>query len=115
MLGTRIRELRKEKNLTLSHLARKTGISKSYLSQMERNIQTNPSVEVVLKIAKVLEVPIQDLVVLPAKGIKQETEPKKVIKDWNDLICSGLKAGIIDEKFLEEIIKANQKEDKRKK
>lgn len=62
MLGTCIQRLRQEKGFTLSQLAAKTQISKSYLSHIERNIQSNPSIEVLMKIAFALEVDIQTLI-----------------------------------------------------
>lgn len=49
-------EFRKQKGLTLSELAKRAKISKSYLSNIEREINRNPSIEVVKKIATVLDV-----------------------------------------------------------
>ena len=63
MLGDQIQKLRQEKKLTLSQLAAKTEISKSYLSHLERNIQTNPSMEVLIKLAAALDVEIQNLII----------------------------------------------------
>jgi XRE family transcriptional regulator of biofilm formation len=62
MLGTFIQKLRQEKGLTLSQLAVKTKISKSYLSHIERNIQSNPSIDVLKKISVALEVDIPTLI-----------------------------------------------------
>ncbi|MBM4764466.1 helix-turn-helix transcriptional regulator [Bacillus sp. B15-48] len=61
MLGSSIQRIRQSKNMTLSQLAKKTNISKSYLSSIERNIQTNPSISILIKIAIALEVDIQKL------------------------------------------------------
>jgi XRE family transcriptional regulator of biofilm formation len=63
MLGDQIQKLRHEKKLTLSQLAVKTEISKSYLSHLERNIQTNPSMEVLKKLSAALDVEIQNLII----------------------------------------------------
>lgn len=57
MIGEKIRELRKIRNLSLSELSARVGVSDSYVSQLERNI-VDPSVSVLKKIAAVLEVPI---------------------------------------------------------
>ena len=54
MIGKNIYLLRKEKGLTLSELAERANIAKSYLSNMERNINQNPSIQIVEKIAQVL-------------------------------------------------------------
>ena len=57
MIGNKIRELRKNNNLSISELASKVGISDSYISQLERNV-VDPSVSVLQKIATALCVPI---------------------------------------------------------
>ena len=44
MIGKNIYWLRKEKGLTLSELAERANIAKSYLSNIERNINQNPSI-----------------------------------------------------------------------
>ncbi len=62
MLGEKIQRLRQEKKLTLTQLAAKTDISKSYLSHLERNIQKNPSMEVLMKLSAALDVEIQSLI-----------------------------------------------------
>jgi XRE family transcriptional regulator, master regulator for biofilm formation len=62
MLGTYIQRLRKNKNITLSQLAKRTNISKSYLSNIERNIQTNPSIGILFKLAIALDADIQMLI-----------------------------------------------------
>lgn len=63
MLGTYIREIRKARNISLSQLSKKTNISKSYLSNIERNIQTNPSIGILTKISDALDADIQELIV----------------------------------------------------
>ena len=50
-LGKRIREERQKRQLTLEGFSRKTGLSKSFLSQMERGL-TEPSITSLKKIAK---------------------------------------------------------------
>jgi len=62
MIGKRIQALRKQRQLSLSELARRSHVAKSYLSAIERNVQTNPSLQVVERISKVLDVPVQALV-----------------------------------------------------
>jgi XRE family transcriptional regulator, master regulator for biofilm formation len=49
-------ELRRQKGLSLSELAKRTRISKSYLSNIERNLNRNPSIDVVQRIAAVLDI-----------------------------------------------------------
>lgn len=57
MIGPKIRQFRSRKGLTLQELARKTGTTAGFLSQLERNL-TEPSLATLRKIASALEVPI---------------------------------------------------------
>ncbi|WP_416149356.1 helix-turn-helix domain-containing protein [Salipaludibacillus sp. HK11] len=61
MIGDMIRHRRKEKGLTLSELSRKTAVSKSYLSYLERNMKKNPSIEIVKRIFYTLDLPLSSL------------------------------------------------------
>ncbi|MBM7551448.1 helix-turn-helix domain-containing protein [Thalassobacillus pellis] len=61
MIGERIRQLRMEKRMTLSALAKRSGVSKSYLSNIERGIQKNPSLIVLKKISGTMEVSLEQL------------------------------------------------------
>lgn len=62
MIGKRIQSLRRERQLSLSELSRRANVAKSYLSAMERDVQTNPSLQVIERISKVLNVSVQSLV-----------------------------------------------------
>ncbi|PKM82021.1 MAG: XRE family transcriptional regulator [Firmicutes bacterium HGW-Firmicutes-14] len=55
-VGEKIRQIRTEKEITMTELAKRTGFSQSYLSQVERNL-INPSVGALQKIAKELALP----------------------------------------------------------
>ena len=55
-----IRNIRKSKNMTLRELSRKTGISKSYLSEIERN-EKRPSFDYMILIAKALSVNLEEV------------------------------------------------------
>ncbi len=59
-IGDSIRNLRKEKDLTLKQLARRTNLSVSLLSQIER-AESSPSISSLYKIATALETRVQDL------------------------------------------------------
>ena len=51
MLGTNIREYRKNKKLTIKELAERTGLSIGYISQVERE-EAEPSLSSLRKIAR---------------------------------------------------------------
>ena len=55
-LGSKIRQLRKEKDLTLEQLAEKTDSSKGYIWELENRETKKPSAEKLQKIADVLGV-----------------------------------------------------------
>jgi len=62
MLGNNIRKIRKAKNMTARKLAELSGISLSYISQIENNIRTRPSPEAINRIAAALDVPVLRLI-----------------------------------------------------
>ncbi|HHY74882.1 MAG TPA: helix-turn-helix transcriptional regulator [Bacillus bacterium] len=67
MDGKKIRDLRIKRGLTLTELSKLSGVSKSYLSFIERGKQTNPSIEVIEKIAKALKIDFQSLLLSDTK------------------------------------------------
>src|SRR6186713_3455836 len=60
IIGDTIRSMRKEKELTLKQMSRRTGLSISLLSQIER-AESSPSISSLYKIAIALDSRIQDL------------------------------------------------------
>ncbi|MCS7202576.1 MAG: helix-turn-helix transcriptional regulator [Dictyoglomus sp.] len=54
-IGDKIRKIRKQKNLTLEELSKKTGLSLSYISLIERGLK-NPSLKALEKIAECLDI-----------------------------------------------------------
>jgi len=67
LVGPRLRRVRKERGVTLTDLAERTGISKSTLSRLE-NGQRRPSLELLLPLAQAYGVPLDDLVGAPEVG-----------------------------------------------
>lgn len=59
-MNTRIRLLRHQHGMSLEQLASRTGLTKSYLSKVERGL-SNPSISAALKIAGVLDVEVSRL------------------------------------------------------
>ena len=60
IIGDTIRGMRKERELTLKQMSRRTGLSISLLSQIER-AESSPSISSLYKIAVALDARIQDL------------------------------------------------------
>ena len=79
-LGRRIRALRTERGLTLSGLAGRVGITRSFLSSVERGL-AYPSLLVLRSIAAALEVPVFLLFTAPEEnGLVVRRESRKVIR-----------------------------------
>ncbi|BBH71406.1 hypothetical protein ACTI_80910 [Actinoplanes sp. OR16] len=66
-VGPRLRELRQQRDLTLTHLAEVTGISVSTLSRLESGTR-KPTLELLLPLAKAYQVSLDDLVDAPESG-----------------------------------------------
>lgn len=111
MIGKNIYEIRKRRGLTLTELAERAGIAKSYLSNIERNLNQNPSINVIEKISNVLQV---DLKTLLSFDTSAQAENSTLDSDWielaKELKDSGLdKADIEEYKTLIEFIKWRSK------
>jgi transcriptional regulator with XRE-family HTH domain len=59
-MSIRLKLLRKKLGMTLEMLAEKTGMTKSYLSKVERGLNT-PSIAAALKLARALNVNVEEL------------------------------------------------------
>ena len=95
MIGEKIKQLRLQKRLSLTELSEKAGVSKSYLSTIERNLQQNPSVQFLEKIADVLGVSVLSL-------IHDADDPYEWLDpDWVELIEEAMDSGIDKQEFKE--------------
>ncbi|QQZ10956.1 helix-turn-helix domain-containing protein [Heyndrickxia vini] len=97
MIGQRIKNFRLQKQLSLSELAEKAGVAKSYLSSIERNIQSNPSVQFLEKIAAVLGISVNSL-------LHEEIEATDAIEldsDWELLVREAMNSGVSKDEFRE--------------
>ncbi|GIN20933.1 MAG TPA: XRE family transcriptional regulator [Bacillus bacterium] len=110
MIGKKIVELRKKRGMTLSELAEKANISKSYISGLERNINDNPSIQVINKIASILEVDVTTLIGAEVKHQEcLETEWQEFVRE---LKATGIdKDKIVEYKTLIEFIKWQKERD----
>ncbi|XJZ27887.1 helix-turn-helix domain-containing protein [Bacillota bacterium Lsc_1132] len=94
MIGDRVKKLRLEKKMSLSELADQAGVAKSYLSSLERNLQRNPSIQFLEKIAAVLNVPVDHL-------IHEQITHEDLDNDWMNLVKEAMNSGISKEQFKE--------------
>ncbi len=77
-IGKNILHYRKKKSMSLDELSKRSGVSKSMLSQIEQE-KTNPTVITVWKISRVLDTTVEELVEngndSPIEVLRQEDAP----------------------------------------
>lgn len=93
MIGERIRKIRKQRGISLTKLAQLSGVSKSYLSYLERDLKKNPSIIIVKKVASILEIPLETLLSNDLGNIIQVDE------EWLKLVNSAISSGVTKENF----------------
>ncbi|ASF40860.1 transcriptional regulator [Halobacillus halophilus] len=96
MIGERIKQIRKARHMSLSELAERAGVAKSYLSSIERNIQTNPSIQFLEKISKELDVSINFLL----HG-ESDAKDETLDDDWLELVHEAMNSGVSKDQFRE--------------
>ncbi|MEC2075388.1 helix-turn-helix domain-containing protein [Metabacillus fastidiosus] len=94
MIGQRIKKYRTTKNLSLSELAERAGVAKSYLSSIERNLQSNPSVQFLEKISSVLGVSVNVLL-----DGDNENNSNELDYEWTKLVQDAMNSGVTKEQF----------------
>lgn len=96
LIGDKIKALRNEKKLSISELAEKAGVAKSYLSSIERNIQTNPSIHFIEKICNVLEITATELM-----QDESAEDIDKLDDEWLKIVREAMNSGVSKEQFVE--------------
>lgn len=73
-LAARLRKLREDKDLSLEDVAKKAGISKTYLWELERDTSgaKKPSADVLIRIANALSTTLADLLSLATVHIQDQ-------------------------------------------
>ncbi|MFJ8527322.1 helix-turn-helix domain-containing protein [Bacillus sp. NPDC094106] len=95
MIGERIKRLRLQRGISLTELAEKAGVAKSYISSIERNLQKNPSIQFLEKIATVLQIPIDTLL------HDEATSKSQLDSEWTHLVREAMNSGVSKEQFRE--------------
>ncbi|TFE00017.1 helix-turn-helix domain-containing protein [Jeotgalibacillus sp. R-1-5s-1] len=96
MIGDKIKHLRTKKGYSVSGLAFKSNVSKSYLSNLENNKKSNPSLDILSKIANTLDVSVDYLV-----DDQSDTKEKCLDQEWVNLIKESIKEGMSKRDFSE--------------
>jgi XRE family transcriptional regulator of biofilm formation len=95
MIGKKVKQLRLEQGLTLTELAEKAGVAKSYLSSIEREVQSNPSIHFLEKISAVLGVQLETI-------IHNDYQPQEQLdEEWLSLVKEAMDSGISKDQFME--------------
>ncbi|WP_335871189.1 helix-turn-helix domain-containing protein [Bacillus sp. 2205SS5-2] len=94
MIGERVKQLRLERKMSMTELADRAGVAKSYLSALERNLQQNPSVQFLEKISSALHVSIESI-------LFDSKQTNALDPDWVDIAQEAISSGITKEQFKE--------------
>ncbi len=97
MIGRNIQEIRKRKGLTLTQLAANAGISKSYLSNIERGVNQNPSIDVLKRLAIVLNADLKTLL-----RVQENTETDENLNQELIELIEELKTTVIEKEQVDE-------------
>ncbi len=97
MIGERIKKYREQRKLSMSELAERAGVAKSYLSSIERNLQSNPSVQFLEKISTVLGVSVNTLL----HDEDENTNNENMDREWATLVTEAMNSGVTKDQFRE--------------
>lgn len=97
MIGEKIKHLRQEKKMSISELAEKAGVAKSYLSSIERNLQSNPSIQFIEKVSSVLGVSLNELI---REDNWKDTE-EQLDGEWLQIVQEAMNSGVSKDQFKE--------------
>ena len=56
-----VRKLREGRRLTQTELGKRASVTQAYVAMLERGVKTNPSIQVLKRLAKALRVPMSEL------------------------------------------------------
>lgn len=96
LIGEKIKNLRENKKMSISELAEKAGVAKSYLSSIERNIQSNPSIQFMEKISQVLGVSVNELL-----GERSMESMDQLDGEWLEIVQEAMNSGVSKQDFKE--------------
>lgn len=94
MIGERVKKYRQQKRMSMTEVADKAGVAKSYLSSIERNLQSNPSIQFLEKISAVLDIPVDSL-------LHDEPNTDNLDTEWMKIVQQAMESGVSKEQFKE--------------
>lgn len=96
MIGEKIKQLRLERKMSISELAERAQVAKSYLSSIERNLQSNPSIQFIEKISDVLGVSVNELI-----NEQEDIQKDELDGEWLQIVKEAMESGVSKEQFKE--------------
>jgi XRE family transcriptional regulator, master regulator for biofilm formation len=96
LVGEILKHYRDERGMTINELSHLAGISKSYISSIERGLQKNPSIQVLQKLADTLGISLSQLLEFKSEGFSIDEE-------WLQLVKKAIDEGLTKQEFLEYI------------
>ncbi|MFC3884754.1 helix-turn-helix domain-containing protein [Bacillus songklensis] len=81
--------------LSLTELANRAGVAKSYISSVERDIQFNPSLQFLQKVSSVLAISVEQLI----NEKEKEDDSKDIDREWLELAKEAMNSGVSKEQF----------------
>lgn len=94
-LGETIKEMRKERNMSKAELARLIEVSPAYITMIENGKKKNPSMNILNKIAKTLDVPLELIIA--------RSQINNITKELHDTV-KELKSKVNSENFNKEYV-----------
>jgi len=94
VIGERVKKYRQQKRMSMTEVADKAGVAKSYLSSIERNLQSNPSIQFLEKISAVLDIPVDSL-------LHDEPNTDNLDTEWMKIVQQAMESGVSKEQFKE--------------
>ncbi len=80
--GKKMKELRKEKKISLRQLAKMLKLTPAYISRIENGHENPPKAEHISRIAQILEVDDSVLFELMPKGLRHQRIPEDIIEGY---------------------------------
>lgn len=83
LVGDRIRQLRKKRGLSQEELGYKSDLHYTHIGSIERG-EKNWSIDTLIKVARGLNISVNDLLTLPSKPEDIKSLKKKIIEEINE-------------------------------